>query len=224
MKRMAIFFMCLIFAVFSWNYGMFVNVEAEGSEKQEESLETVLKEIRKSQGLKENEAIDCGKVSDEQFEALGEAFMGIMHPDPEEHELMDRVMGGEGSENLATMERIMGARYLGCYPGGAFDWIGPGRGMMGGWMMEGGPFSGRWGMRDFGYGRGWMHYGWGGILMWILFLIIIIAVIYLIFHVTRSRIPGIPSGDTPLDVLKKRYARGEITKEEFDRIKKDLEA
>jgi putative membrane protein len=36
----------------------------------------------------------------------------------------------------------------------------------------------------------------------------------------RSRGPG--SQDTAIDILKKRYAKGEITKEEYEQIKKDI--
>jgi putative membrane protein len=38
----------------------------------------------------------------------------------------------------------------------------------------------------------------------------------------RKEFPG--QGETPLDLLKKRYALGEIGKDEFDRMKKDLES
>ncbi len=38
--------------------------------------------------------------------------------------------------------------------------------------------------------------------------------------VTRSATPR----ETPLDILKARYARGELTKEQFDQMRKDLES
>jgi len=38
----------------------------------------------------------------------------------------------------------------------------------------------------------------------------------------RAYISG-ESGENAVDILKKRYARGEITKEEFESMKKDLE-
>ncbi len=31
-------------------------------------------------------------------------------------------------------------------------------------------------------------------------------------------------GDTPLEIARRRYAKGEITKDEYDRLKKDLSA
>jgi len=68
-----------------------------------------------------------------------------------------------------------------------------------------------------------MHYGFGGMFMGIIFLIVIGLLVYFIVqaHKTKSQIPT--QHESPLDILKRRYAKGEITKEEFERMKKDLE-
>jgi putative membrane protein len=75
-------------------------------------------------------------------------------------------------------------------------------------------------------GHGWpmMNYWHGGGIMWILILILIGVVIYFVVQSSRSKGTGGSPPETPLDILKKRYARGEITKEEFDKMKQDLEA
>jgi putative membrane protein len=73
-----------------------------------------------------------------------------------------------------------------------------------------------------GPGGGWgpmMGYGFGGMLMWIIWIAIIGVLIYLVMQATKGR--G-QAGETPLEILKKRYAKGEITKEEFDRMRKDI--
>ncbi len=66
-------------------------------------------------------------------------------------------------------------------------------------------------------------YGFGGIGMGIFMVIIAVVAIILVIRVLDSnRGKGISGESTPLDTLKKRYAKGEVTKAEFDAIKADL--
>jgi putative membrane protein len=83
------------------------------------------------------------------------------------------------------------------------------------------------GRYDFGCEEGWgpmMGPGYGGMFMWMIVLVVLVAVvIYWLVRGDKSKTKDQPQGETALDILKKRYARGEITKDEFERMKKDLE-
>ena len=58
----------------------------------------------------------------------------------------------------------------------------------------------------------------GGWFMWLIPVIVIVIVFYFMMQSQKGRIVR----ETPLEILKKRYAKGEITKEEYDRTKQDL--
>lgn len=76
------------------------------------------------------------------------------------------------------------------------------------------------------WGNGYMMnygYGYGGMFMWLIFLIVLGIAIYFIIQTFKSKNVVGSEQETPLNILKKRYAKGEINKEEFDRMKKDLE-
>ncbi len=79
-----------------------------------------------------------------------------------------------------------------------------------------------WG--DMHEGPHWMHYGYGGVFMWIIWIVIIGLIVYFIVIASRQRPEQRPpeQKQTPLDVLKMRYAKGEITKEQFEEMKRDL--
>ena len=76
------------------------------------------------------------------------------------------------------------------------------------------------------------YFWWGG--MWIfpiVMILFVLAVVYLLFGRTGLRPQDhYPNRDSierthlesPIDILKRRYARGEITKEEFDQVRMDL--
>jgi putative membrane protein len=58
----------------------------------------------------------------------------------------------------------------------------------------------------------------GEILVWIALILIFVA----IFRGSRHSQTNTGDSHTALDILKERYAKGEVTKKEFDSIKKDL--
>jgi putative membrane protein len=77
-------------------------------------------------------------------------------------------------------------------------------------------------------GMGMMGMMTWGLLSMLLGLIIlflfILAAAYGVKWVWGQRTPSSTAhGETALDLLKKRYARGEISREEFERIKKEIE-
>lgn len=88
---------------------------------------------------------------------------------------------------------------------GGYD-MGPG--MMGGWGM--------------GYGMGWF----GMIISLAFWILIIVGLVFLIrwlaMSVRDAGGKGHANGETALDILKKRYARGEINKDEYETVKKDI--
>ena len=75
-------------------------------------------------------------------------------------------------------------------------------------------------MYDYTYGGSWLWHGLFGSIFMIVFWI---AVIYFIVWLVRENTNKNGSGDKKsLDVLKERYAKGEITKEQFESMKKDI--
>jgi putative membrane protein len=69
-----------------------------------------------------------------------------------------------------------------------------------------------------------MDYGFGGIFIWVVFLALAVFLVYI--FIIQPRSSGERGGqpkETPLDILKKRYARGDITKEEFESLKEDID-
>lgn len=73
-------------------------------------------------------------------------------------------------------------------------------------------------------GSGMMGYGYGGmIMMWILILAVGGGVIYFFWRQSQEGRVKPGPGEDALTILKERYARGEINREEYEQKKQDLE-
>lgn len=69
---------------------------------------------------------------------------------------------------------------------------------------------------------------WGGngvhnVLGMIFFFFFILAVGYVVLRMSRNADSGKRSFTSAIDILKERYAKGEIKKDEFEEMRKDLE-
>ena len=78
----------------------------------------------------------------------------------------------------------------------------------------------------------WHMYWWRGpgwimaIIMIIFWILVVIGIVYFIrgMSYNRSDMPGPPAAHTALDTLNERYARGEITREQYQQMRRDIEA
>jgi putative membrane protein len=75
-----------------------------------------------------------------------------------------------------------------------------------------------------GGGMLWMH-GWGGLLWLLLYLAILFGfVLLLVWAITRITRGDAPSTDpSPREILQLRYARGEITREQYQQMLIDIQ-
>jgi len=153
-----------------------------------------------------NKIIICSQISDSDFEKIGEYFMGQSIGDTSRHivmnNMMKSMMGEQGEEQAHAM---MGKRMSGCDTSAAIPPMM--QMMMGGGMMGSYPES-----------YAYSNYGYWNIFWILLFAAVIFLIIWIVY---RFRIKKTAS-ETPLNILRKRFAKGEITKKEFEDMKKEL--
>lgn len=213
-----IFISFLVFSVYAAGGRAEENVEKEEAEGGE------------IWGKIQNKERVCSDLSDEDFERLGEYFMGQMlrESHDEMNKMMIQMMGQEGEEQTHI---VMGKRLSGCDTSAEFPSQGTGfmpmmQMMMGGWSSSAGfnnfnktnnPMMWNFGNNPM-LGLGWF----GGIFMIIFWVLIIAGIIIVLKWFAGESRKTYDYDKSSLEILKKRYARGEINKEEFEEKKKDI--
>ena len=91
--------------------------------------------------------------------------------------------------------------------------------MMGGWSSPFGSNNSTNNMMNFGFGA-MGGFGWIFMVLW--WVLIIAGIIALIKWFTNQSHGTHDHEKSPLEILKERYAKGEIDRKEFEEMKKDL--
>src|SRR3989339_130126 len=173
-----------------------------------------------------SKTVTCSHLKDADFEKISEYFMGQSIGDTVRHiainEMMKTMMGELGEEQAHI---AMGKRVSGCGGDGTLP-IGMIPIMMGGAWNGAAPTVGRWSngsdsstiLPMMGYGFGFAPFGLLFMILW--WVLIIAGIIALVKWIAHSS--GTSGGKSLLDILKERYAEGEIDKKEFEERKKNL--
>ena len=179
----------------NWGSSPSSAISDDHTAREEEEGKEIWKKLQAKQ-------FECKNLTDEQYGSLGEYFMGQSIGDTEKHAAMNKMMISMMGEAGQIPQSGVGFMP-----------------MM--WMMEGG------GNPMMGYGGwnnmmgGWNGFGFLGWLPMLLFwILLILGVVALLRYLGRSGQQQ--EHKTPLDILKERYALGEIEKKEFEEKKKDL--
>jgi putative membrane protein len=76
-------------------------------------------------------------------------------------------------------------------------------------------------MGPYGYGGGWGWMAAGWITMLMFWVLVIVGVVAVVRWANVAGIAGSRS-ETPVEILRRRYAAGELTKEQFESMKRDV--
>ena len=116
--------------------------------------------------------ISCDDLTENQFEILGDYYMEQMHPG-EQHTIMDKMMGGEGSESLKQVHINIGISFY-CGKNTYGSGYGMMNTMMGRNMMTGG-------MMNYGYYNKWNY-----AFIWLFNLLLIATLILIIILIIKQ--------------------------------------
>ncbi len=171
----------------------------------------------------QTKAIACADLNDKQYGSLGEYFMGQIAGNS--HAAMNAMMiqahGEDGEEQIHI---VMGRRLSGCdtsasFSAGSNGWVPMMNMMWGGWSSPFGNNSTNNNMMNFGFGS-FGSFGWIFMILW--WVLIITGIVALIKWLTSQSRGTHNNEKSALEILKERYAKGEIDKKEFEERKKDL--
>lgn len=181
----------------------------------------------------ERDETSCAELDSADFGAIGEFAMARMLGSSQAHEAMDEAIAQmTGASGLARMHEAMGQRFAGCGgsgPAGSYGGMMAMAQMMGDLGGPPGIYGPAGASSDYP-GLGGVMMGpdrdlgedddWPGAWMAIVMLALLVGVGLAVFAIAR---PRRQAGPTAIDVLAQRFARGDITTEDYERRRTLLE-